>query len=545
MTNLNRSGFQASLLLFFLLLSMRTGMSQALEGTIVYQTFDNKQIRLIEPDGSNDRLLWELPYPEAPWHITGGPEWSPDGTKIAFTSDFDIDRSYYQSDLYTIAPDGSDMKRVTNAPNPEDFDRYPKGSVTIKIVNYLYDVFTYFIYVAGAPKVMQVSLAPNIEYTFTIENVADFGEGVQQLVSVHGPPHTWIWPSITFDVVPGQNTTSLSTFEIHNENKAYDFGAYGATWTSDSRHIGYRFIRQGGFHFIEADAPVNTTGQNVFNFGEERPPQLNFFTGFVFSPLPSEPDRFLYILQESTDNIFEDVYQVYTGRIGDTDLTEAHVYTSADDRILGLCWLPDGSGFLVAVASDFLQHTTFWKYEFETESLSEFQFFQDTWAGGMSYSPDGEYIVYEKVSEFGDFYEIRGVDLWIMRKDGTDHRLLAENAQTPDWGKPAVTTAATPEPSVDSSKGFELSQNSPNPFHSTTGIHYSLPLKAQVAVKVFDHLGMEVAVLVDEEQTAGNYSIRFPESGKNLAAGLYYYSLTVRKGEKILFTQARKMLLSR
>ena len=54
---------------------------------------------------------------------------------------------------------------------------------------------------------------------------------------------------------------------------------------------------------------------------------------------------------------------------------------------------------------------------------------------------------------------------------------------------------------------FNLSQNYPNPFNPGTIIKYSVANKQIVKLKIYDLLGKEVATLVNEEKTAGNYSL--------------------------------------
>jgi hypothetical protein len=85
-------------------------------------------------------------------------------------------------------------------------------------------------------------------------------------------------------------------------------------------------------------------------------------------------------------------------------------------------------------------------------------------------------------------------------------------------------------------KGFLLSQNYPNPFNPSTVVSYDIPVvsgqsPAQsgvegpvVSLKVFDIVGREVAVLVNERQAPGSYSVRFNANG--LASGVYFYKLT-------------------
>jgi len=72
-------------------------------------------------------------------------------------------------------------------------------------------------------------------------------------------------------------------------------------------------------------------------------------------------------------------------------------------------------------------------------------------------------------------------------------------------------------------KHFELSQNYPNPFNPSTKIEYSIAKSSFVNLTVYDILGNQVAELVNESQTAGNYRYNF--NGANLASGIYIVQL--------------------
>ncbi|MFZ1320797.1 MAG: T9SS type A sorting domain-containing protein [Ignavibacteria bacterium] len=78
--------------------------------------------------------------------------------------------------------------------------------------------------------------------------------------------------------------------------------------------------------------------------------------------------------------------------------------------------------------------------------------------------------------------------------------------------------------------------NYPNPFNPKTIINYELPKSDVVSLKVFDVLGNEVMVLVNEKQNAGTYSVEF--DGSRFASGIYFY--TIRTGD---FIQTKKMML--
>ncbi|MCH7826676.1 MAG: hypothetical protein IIC75_01670, partial [Bacteroidetes bacterium] len=60
---------------------------------------------------------------------------------------------------------------------------------------------------------------------------------------------------------------------------------------------------------------------------------------------------------------------------------------------------------------------------------------------------------------------------------------------------------------------FSLSQNYPNPFNPETVIKYQLSALSFVSLKVYDLLGREVAILVNEEKPAGTHTINFNAKG--------------------------------
>ncbi|MBK8983002.1 MAG: T9SS type A sorting domain-containing protein [Ignavibacteria bacterium] len=83
---------------------------------------------------------------------------------------------------------------------------------------------------------------------------------------------------------------------------------------------------------------------------------------------------------------------------------------------------------------------------------------------------------------------------------------------------------------------FALLQNYPNPFNPNTIINYELAITNFVKLIVYDVLGNEVAVLVNDKQSAGSYSVEFDGSG--FASGVYFYKLEA--GE---FSETKRMVL--
>ena len=68
-----------------------------------------------------------------------------------------------------------------------------------------------------------------------------------------------------------------------------------------------------------------------------------------------------------------------------------------------------------------------------------------------------------------------------------------------------------------------LQQNYPNPFNSTTKIRYSIKTFGRIKLALYDVLGNEIKILVDEEKTPGEYEFTFNAS--DLSSGVYFYKL--------------------
>ena len=93
--------------------------------------------------------------------------------------------------------------------------------------------------------------------------------------------------------------------------------------------------------------------------------------------------------------------------------------------------------------------------------------------------------------------------------------------------------------------GFVLEQNYPNPFNPATMIKYTIGgIRGQssgvsnVMLTVYDVLGREVAVLVNERKPPGSYEVRFDAAG--FSTGVYFYRLT--SGQHV---ETRKMVMVR
>jgi len=85
-------------------------------------------------------------------------------------------------------------------------------------------------------------------------------------------------------------------------------------------------------------------------------------------------------------------------------------------------------------------------------------------------------------------------------------------------------------------KYFLLSQNYPNPFNPATTVHFSLPQRSHVTLKIFDVVGRELTTLVDGELDPGEHSVVF--NAKGFASGIYFYRITTPT-----FSQTKSMVV--
>ena len=83
---------------------------------------------------------------------------------------------------------------------------------------------------------------------------------------------------------------------------------------------------------------------------------------------------------------------------------------------------------------------------------------------------------------------------------------------------------------------FRLEQNYPNPFNPSTMISFNLPQSSPVRLILYNLLGQEVSVLMDEYRAAGIHQGRVDGSG--FASGTYFYRIDA--GD---FQSVRKMEL--
>ncbi|MDE2827639.1 MAG: T9SS type A sorting domain-containing protein [Bacteroidota bacterium] len=200
------------------------------------------------------------------------------------------------------------------------------------------------------------------------------------------------------------------------------------------------------------------------------------------------------------------------------DLVEGDTLIAESSPVDGPLWSRDYDGYMELYAADGTLIDDNDDGGFDWHSRIEFVATSDTTVFVMLRSQDH--------NEPGNSPRVGGTDrdpargeynLTVLKQDGSPILITnLESAEVPD--------------------GFVLEANYPNPFNPTTTINYALPEASNVTVTVLDLLGRRVAVLVDEHQAKGRYSVRFDAS--RLASGIYFYHMRAEG-----FVQTRKMML--
>jgi hypothetical protein len=89
-------------------------------------------------------------------------------------------------------------------------------------------------------------------------------------------------------------------------------------------------------------------------------------------------------------------------------------------------------------------------------------------------------------------------------------------------------------------KKFDISQNYPNPFNPTAKIDFDLPYDSKVSMKLYYMSGRELLTIVNEQKTAGYYTVQM--IGNNLSSGMYFYRI-IAEGKGQNFVMTKKAIL--
>jgi len=295
----------------------------------------------------------------------------------------------------------------------------PKGSVTVDVTNYT--VGQVQVYVQGAPGIT----LPLHSGTVIFEDVADLGLGVlQPAVGIDGEYRTLASPPLA-DVQPGA-TVPGGELIISTYSGIDALGPGKVSWKADGSALAYGMRTYSRISQIDANPPYGSIGEPL-PVVEQAAPNL-----VAWGPTAATKNQYLYSSKD--DPIFENIEGIYLNTLGNssggTKLVPISAYYAAE-VVYDIEWLPDASGFLFTKHYvDFEILANIFEYNFTTEEITQLTFLPDDSARGLSISPDGQYVVFERVDEYDSTSS-----LWIMNIDGLGLHKLADDAGRPAWGK--------------------------------------------------------------------------------------------------------------
>ena len=365
-----------------------------------------KQLHLIRPDGGGDRVILTLPGPSS-WPVLAV---KPGGRELAFSSDHDQMHSLYQSDVYAVQTDGKKLRRLTNAFVAPAKAQQASVTVDVRIApagpaQPANPTGPFFVYVEGAPDAKIVLASGKVRF----DNVAVVPGHAPYLVVMSGT-HRWIRAGVP--LLP-ERVNDFGFIDVTGDG-LHDFGAKTLSWKADGSAVFFGFAECCVKKVAATPAP-GALGDNLIQ-GADTPL-------VAAGPTAATNNQFLYSsLEDGTVAL----------RLGSEQNSAGRVVLRVT-KLMGLAWLPDGSGFLyttddlgpdgfVSVSSNL------WEHNLASGKDRQITHFTQNFAYNLSASPDGRQIAFE----YGTDREIDGI--WLVNRDGSGLHRLVRDALSPAWG---------------------------------------------------------------------------------------------------------------
>jgi hypothetical protein len=408
---------------------------------------DNQQIRLVNPDGSNDRLLWQVPPETVRQSGIGELSWRSDASELAFDSGHDWHSSMYVRDLYSIAPDATRLRRLNRPPASFATPTYPEGTVTFILESYLSGDVE--LYIEGAEQPIRFFAEYGYTYQIT-QPLADLGDNVRQHIRLydfnqcHYNEEGWV------DVIPGQ-LTDIGRVWFGAGNDYSCPQTLRPAWMFNRNELLYLFAQADITGFQEenniwrlpGDAAPTSEGTMVLDYSQY-PLEGRLF---LVAPgrTPATADQLLAAVRTSPSSP-----SIFKAPIDDAGQREFINWGSCSlvCDLTGLAWLPDGSGIIFSLYGDDYSSSGglekvsgIYRYTFADQQLTELYRIANQAIGRLDMSPDGSQMVFEQSNQLDDTTEnywlqpllLCPCQLWIINSDGTDAHLFMSDGRAPVW----------------------------------------------------------------------------------------------------------------
>jgi len=278
-----------------------------------------------------------------------------------------------------------------------------------------------------------------------------------------------------------------------------------------------------------------------------------YVTGYTFTTLTNSD----YISIKYNSNGVQQWIKTYNGTGNSTDKSNSIGLDAADNVYITGYSIGNGSSFDFATIKYNSSGTQQWVQRYNGPgNLTDAANDMFTDASGNCYVTGNSF----GSSSFSDYavikYNSSGSQQWVQRYNGpandydysgninvdaSGNVYVIGNSEGIGTMRDFATIKYSQTTGIEPIKGtipdkFNLSQNYPNPFNPKTNIEFSLPVRGNVKISIFDLLGKEVSVLVNDFMKAGTYKTDFDASA--LSSGTYFYRIETEG-----FTDTKKMIL--
>jgi hypothetical protein len=197
------------------------------------------------------------------------------------------------------------------------------------------------------------------------------------------------------------------------------------------------------------------------------------------------------------------------------------------------------NGVQDGVASLNLQRTAFFDNVFEVEASSLVLAYMPDWSEAVegNYGCGNIFALETKNANIDSVYDEYGN--WIHQNGILNFINLCSDTSGTGCGSDTIGSSAVEDKGVAMPDEFQLHQNYPNPFNPTTTIFFEVVKVSEVKLAVYDILGREVVILVDDIYLPGEQTIIF--NGADLPSGIYFARAEIDG----INTELIKMVLNR
>jgi Tol biopolymer transport system component len=429
---------------------------------------DNQQVQLISPAGGEARTIWRVPADTPRQYGIGSLSWRPDGSEVAFDSGHERFRSMHARDLYAVTPDGSRFRRITNSPDPTSLAALPVGTVQVRVANPSLTGAELEVYVEGGSRSFRFLAQPRTEYDVTLNNVADLGPNVRQFVRVLSITPNTSGRLCHYEVTAFADVVANQTVTAGRVSATEDFHCpttFSPSWRSDgtrliflSREASRNIDPPNNIWQIEASPPPTALGERILDMGQFGTTDKLYMVAMASSPALA--DEMLFVRNGALNT---PVFRANARDAAAATLVDLGRCPRNACAVLGLAWLPDGSGFLFSRQEDGAAlgaappaGGALYRYDFERRQATQLLRLPDEGIGRIALSPDGRSVVFERGPGLEETVERVATgprlrcpcDLWLVERDGSNARLLVRDARAPAWSARAPQAAPPLTPRV-------------------------------------------------------------------------------------------------